>query len=87
MATTYLWLHNRKRFLTATTANTTTKFGWIDKCRNHNRDQGNHPTWQPQYLMIYSYNYHYYSTIMSFYQIRSRERTKYEAVIHCSVLV
>ena len=30
---------------------------------------------------------HYYSTIMSFYQIRSRERAKYEAVIHCSVLV
>ena len=29
----------------------------------------------------------YYSTIMSFYQIRSRERAKYEAVIHCSVLV
>ena len=35
MATTYLWLHNRKRFLTATNANTTTKFGWIDACRNH----------------------------------------------------
>ena len=29
----------------------------------------------------------YYSTIMSFYHIRLRERTKYEAVIHCSVLV
>ena len=29
----------------------------------------------------------YYSTIMSFYQIMSRERAKYEAVIHCSVLV
>ena len=32
-------------------------------------------------------NISYYSTIMSFYQIRSRERAKYEAVIHCSVLV
>ena len=30
---------------------------------------------------------HYYSTIMSFYYIRSRERAKYEAVLHCSVLV
>ena len=30
---------------------------------------------------------HYYSTIMSFYYIRSRERAKYEAVIHYSVLV
>ena len=30
---------------------------------------------------------HYYSTIMSFYHIRSREGAKYEAVIHCSVLV
>ena len=30
---------------------------------------------------------HYYSTIMSFYHIRSRESAKYEAVIHCSVLV
>ena len=29
----------------------------------------------------------YYSTIMSFYHIRSREGAKYEAVIHCSVLV
>ena len=29
----------------------------------------------------------YYSTIMSFYHIRSRERAKYEAVIHCCVLV
>ena len=29
----------------------------------------------------------YYSTIMSFYHIRSREGTKYKAVIHCSVLV
>ena len=28
-----------------------------------------------------------YSTIMSFYYIRSRERAKYEAVIHYSVLV
>ena len=32
-------------------------------------------------------NLHYYSTIMSFYQIRSRERAKYVAVIRCSVLV
>ena len=32
-------------------------------------------------------NYTYYSTIMSFYHIRSREQAKYEAVIHCSVLV
>ena len=32
-------------------------------------------------------NLHYYSTIMSFYHIRSRERAKYEAVIHRSVLV
>ena len=30
---------------------------------------------------------HYYSTIMSFHQIRLRERTKYETVIHCSVPV
>ena len=30
---------------------------------------------------------HYYSTIMSFYHIRSREQAEYEAVIHCSVLV
>ena len=29
----------------------------------------------------------YYSTIMSFHQIRSRERAKYETVIHCSVPV
>ena len=29
----------------------------------------------------------YYSTIMSFYHIRSREGAKYETVIHCSVLV
>ena len=29
----------------------------------------------------------YYSTIMSFYHIRSREQAKYEAVIHRSVLV
>ena len=28
-----------------------------------------------------------YSTIMSFYIIRSREQAKYEAVKHCSVLV
>ena len=31
--------------------------------------------------------YIYYSTIMSFYHIRSRERAKYEVVIYCSVLV
>ena len=30
---------------------------------------------------------YYYSTIMSFYHIRSREQAKYEAVIHRSVLV
>ena len=30
---------------------------------------------------------YYYSTVMSFYLIRLRERAKYEAVIHCSVLV
>ena len=29
----------------------------------------------------------YYSTIMSFHQIRSRERAKYKTVIHCSVPV
>ena len=29
----------------------------------------------------------YYSTIVSFYHIRSREQAKYKAVIHCSVLV
>ena len=29
----------------------------------------------------------YYSTIMSFHQIRSRERAKYETVIHCNVPV
>ena len=33
------------------------------------------------------YTRFYYSTIMSFYHIRSREQAKYEAVIHCSVLV
>ena len=31
--------------------------------------------------------YIYYSTIASFYHIWSRERAKYETVIHCSVLV
>ena len=31
--------------------------------------------------------WHYYSTIMSFYHIRSREQAKYKAVIHRSVLV
>ena len=30
---------------------------------------------------------YYYSTMMSFYHIRSREGAKYQAVIHCSVLV
>ena len=30
---------------------------------------------------------HYYSTIASFYHIWSRERAKYETVIHCSVPV
>ena len=30
------------------------------------------------------FNLHYYSTIMSFYHIRSKEQAKYEAVIHCS---
>ena len=30
---------------------------------------------------------HYYFTNMSFYHIRSRKRAKYEAVIHCSVLL
>ena len=29
----------------------------------------------------------YYSTVMSFHQIRSIERAKYEAVIHCNVPV
>ena len=29
----------------------------------------------------------YYSTMMSFYHIWSRERAKYETVIHCSVPV
>ena len=32
-------------------------------------------------------NSSYYSIIMSFYHIRSREQAKYEAVIHCSGLV
>ena len=32
-------------------------------------------------------NYYYYSTIASFYHIWSRERAKYETVIHCSVPV
>ena len=32
-------------------------------------------------------NSYYYSTIMSFYHIRSREQAKYEAVLHRSVLV
>ena len=32
-------------------------------------------------------NTFYYSTIMSFYHIRSRERGKHEAIIHCSVVV
>lgn len=54
MSTIYLWLDNRKRFLKATTVTTTTKFGRIDTCRNCDRDQGNHATWQLQYLMIYS---------------------------------
>ena len=31
--------------------------------------------------------YFYYSTMMSFYHIWSRERAKYETVIHCSVPV
>ena len=30
---------------------------------------------------------YYYSTMMSFYHIWSRERAKYETVIHCSVPV
>ena len=29
--------------------------------------------------------YNYYSTILSFHHTRSRERAKYEAIIHCSV--
>ena len=29
--------------------------------------------------------YNYYSTILSFHHTRSKERAKYEAVIHCSV--
>ena len=29
---------------------------------------------------------HYYSTMMSFYRIKSREGAKCEAVIHCSVV-
>ena len=38
--------------------------------------------------MAYAENkINYYSTIMSFYHIRSREQAKYEAVIHRSVLV
>ena len=32
-------------------------------------------------------NLYYYSTIASFYHIWSRERAKYETVIHCSVPV
>ena len=32
MSTTYLWLHNVKKFLKATTATTSTKFGRIDTC-------------------------------------------------------
>ena len=32
-------------------------------------------------------NFHYYSTIASFYHIWSRERAKYDTVIHCSVPV
>ena len=31
--------------------------------------------------------WHYYSTIMSFYHIRSRQQAKYKAIIHRSVLV
>ena len=34
-----------------------------------------------------SITYSYYYTIMSFYHIRSGEGAKYEAVIHCCVLV
>ena len=34
-----------------------------------------------------NFKMHYYSTIMSFHQIRPRERAKYKTVIHCSVLV
>ena len=37
--------------------------------------------------MSSSIMHYYYSTIMSFYHIRSREQAKYEAVIHRSVLV
>ena len=29
-------------------------------------------------------NMSYYSTITSFYHIRTRERAKYESVLHCS---
>ena len=42
-------------------------------------------TWQ--YAAIHDNTRLYYSTIMSFYHTRSREGAKYEAVIHCSVLV
>ena len=34
-----------------------------------------------------SFKFAYYSSIVTFYHIRSREQAEYEAVIHCSVLV
>ena len=37
---------------------------------------------QPRSIIV-----NYYSTMMSFYHIWSRERAKYETVIHCSVPV
>ena len=39
------------------------------------------------FILFASLTYAYYSTIASFYHIWSRERAKYETVIHCSVPV
>ena len=36
------------------------------------------------FVLISLINRFYYSTIMSFYHIRTRECTKYESVLHCS---
>ena len=40
-----------------------------------------------QYMIYFIYNFTYYSTVMSFYHIRSREGAKYKAVTHRSALV
>ena len=53
--------------------------------------QYNQPSYQIYHLSHYDLLHFnkiiYYSTMMSFYHIWSRERAKYETVIHCSVPV